>query len=254
MNNVHLIMQGKGGVGKSVVAVNIAQFLKLKDPATLVIDTDPLTPTLSRYKALDPVHIQIADQAEVHLGKFDEMIEMIINTKSSVVIDTGASTFLPISKYLTNDAIFELLHDEYQKEIFVHVVLNAQTQNDLLSTVACLESIATSFPEIVKLVIWLNEFGGPIKGFEESKLYHSIKHRVMAIIEIKNPDELSLKDIGTMQNSFLTYEEAILSGIFWVVSKSRLFRLRKFIFDQLENLLTERANATPAAAEVGVVP
>jgi hypothetical protein len=177
------------------------------------------------------------------------MIEMIINTKSSVVIDTGASTFLPISKYLLNDAIFELLHDDHEKEIFVHVVLNAQTQNDLISTVSCLESIANSFPEIVKLVIWLNEFGGPIKGFEESKLYHSIKHRVLAMIEIKNPDELSLKDIGAMQNSFLTYDEAIASGSFWVVSKSRLFRLKRFIFSQLENLWKELGKDAVSAVE-----
>lgn len=243
MNDIHLVMQGKGGVGKSFVAGNIAQYLKLNDPAALVIDTDPLTPTLSRFKALEPIHIQIADQAEVHLEKFDEMIEMIINTKSSVVIDTGASTFLPLSKYLINYSIFEILHDEHQKEIYIHVVINAQTQNDLLSTVACLETIATSFPEVTKLIIWLNEFGGKIKGFEDSKIYHAIKDRVLAIIDVKDPDELSLKDIGAMQNLFFTYDQAISSSDFRVISKSRLSRYKKSIFDQLQHLDSASLNS-----------
>ena len=238
MNTVHFIMQGKGGVGKSFVAFNLAQFLRDQDPGTICIDTDPLTPTLSRFKAFDPRHIQIADHAAVDLYKFDEMIEIIIGTSSDVVIDTGASTFLPLSGYMLDHDIFELLYRNHGKRVMIHVVLNAQTQNDLSSTTACLESIAQTFPDFVELVIWLNEYGGPIVGFGESKLYYAIKDRVAAIVIIRDPDELVLRDIGTMQSACMTYDEALASDAFRVVARSRLSRARKFVFDQLVTFLS----------------
>lgn len=247
MNDIHIVMQGKGGVGKSFIAFHIAQYLKQKDQDAICIDTDPLTPTLSRYKALDPVHIQIANQAEVHLEKFDEMIEMITNTHSDVLIDTGSSTFLPISRYMINDSIFDLLTQEFGKKVVVHAVINAQTQNDFLATTACLHSITRLFPDNVTLVVWLNEFGGPIKNFEESNIYHAIKHRIDAIISIKDPDELALKDLSAMQSAFLTYEEAIASPSTRVVSKSRLKRLKSAVFDQLDLVLSSTNQGIPDA-------
>ena len=85
----------------------------------------------------------------------------------------------------------------------------------------------------VELVIWLNEYGGKIRGFEESKLYYSVKDRVTALIRIKDPDELAVKDIAAMLGGCLTYDEAISSSSFRVVSKARLKKIRKSIFDQL---------------------
>ena len=146
MNEVHIVMQGKGGVGKSFVAFNLAQYLRSKNPETLCIDTDPLTPTLKRFEALNPMHIQIADQSSVDLQKFDEMIERIISSENDVIIDTGSSTFLPISNYMISSDIFDILCDEYRRRVIVHVVLNAQTQNDFHSTTTCLLGIARSFP------------------------------------------------------------------------------------------------------------
>ena len=237
MNTVHLIMQGKGGVGKSFVAYNLAQYLMGADPATLCIDTDPLTPTLSRFQALGATYIQIADHTTVSLHHFDEMIEKIIGTASDVVIDTGSSTFLPLTKYMLAHEIFELLHESYGKRILVHVVLSAKTHNDFISTTNCLENIAATYPGFVDLVVWLNEFGGEISGFQELNVYHDIKSRLLAMIIAKNPDELALRDISAMQNAYMTYEEALACDSFRVVARSRLFRYRKSIWDQLTGFL-----------------
>ena len=239
MNAVHFIMQGKGGVGKSFIACNLAQFLRERDPGAVCIDTDPLTPTLSQFEALKSIHIQIADQKSVNLQKFDAMVEAIMNTDSDVVVDTGSSTFLPIVDYMLDQGVFELLHGSYHKRIFVHVVLNAKTKNDLGMTTTCLEGIARDFPECIELVVWLNEFGGEILGFKESRLYYSIKHRISAIIRIQNPSQLALADITAMQNARMTYEESINSSAFMVMARSRLFRFRKAIFDQLAGFLRE---------------
>ena len=238
MNTVNFIMQGKGGVGKSFVAFNLAQFLQSRDPHAICIDTDPLSPTLCRFEALKPIHIQIADQRSVNLQKFDAMVELIINSTSDVVIDTGSSTFLPIVDYMLDHGVFGLLHFNYKKRILVHVVLNAKTQNDLIMTSSCLESIARDFPAYVELVVWLNEFGGEIRGFTNCNLFYSIKDRILALLRIENPSPLELADITAMQNARMTYEEAIASDTFLVMARSRIFRLRDEIFGQLHRLFS----------------
>lgn len=239
MNEVHAILQGKGGVGKSYAAFILAQYLRSADPETICLDTDPLTPTLVRYKALDPKHLQIADELTVRLDKFDEMIEIIANTQSDVLIDTGSSTFIPISKYMVDYDIIEMIKESFSKKVVIHVVLFAGNHGDLIATTTCLEAIAAGFPESAQIVVWMNEFGGPIKTsdgkpFEKSDLYNKIKDRISAIIYVPKPDELTARDIAAMQGSFLTFSEAHASPSFMLMQKSRLKKLQKTLFDQLD--------------------
>lgn len=237
MNQLHMVMNGKGGIGKSIVAFHIAQFLKSLDPGSICIDTDPLTPTLANYKALSPIHIQIASETDVILTRFDEMIELIISSDNNVVIDTGASTFLPIAKYLVKNSIFDVLRDEYGKEVFLHVVLNAQTQNDYLATTASLELISDNFAGDCKIVVWLNEFGGDLQPFLVSDYYERNKDRFFAIIKLKNPDEMLLADLKSMLHSFQIYEEALKDSSRFVMARSRLKKQRDSIYRQLETFI-----------------
>lgn len=239
MTNVNFIMQGKGGVGKSYVAWLLAQYAKEKDQNTVVIDTDPLTPTLSTYKSLDPKYIQIADQSEIHIQKFDEMMEIISETESDVIIDTGSSTFLPLSRYMLNGNILEMI-SEMGKQAKIHTVINAKTDNDLMTTIKCFDEIAIQFPEHADIIVWLNEFGGTIKTmdglrFEDTKVYQDNKQRIAAIMTIPNPDELTLRDITTVQNSHITLSDAIGSPEFRLMAKSRLKRSRDNIYTQLDH-------------------
>lgn len=238
MNQLHIVMNGKGGVGKSIVASTIAQFLKSRDPDALCIDTDPLTPTLYNYKALDPIHIQIASEAEVYLNRFDEMTERIISTDKDVVIDTGASTFLPIAKYIKANAVFEVMKDDFGKDVYMHVVLNSQTQNDYLATTTSLALIESQFAHSCKLLIWLNEFGGDLTKFEESKYYEENKTKFFGIVRLANPDELLLADFKSMLQKFQVYEEALQDSSLYVMARSRLKRHRNAIYGQLTKVLT----------------
>jgi CO dehydrogenase nickel-insertion accessory protein CooC1 len=52
MAKIHLVMQGKGGIGKSLLAFYIAQYVREKTGKCLVFDTDPLNATLARTSAL----------------------------------------------------------------------------------------------------------------------------------------------------------------------------------------------------------
>ena len=49
---IHLVLQGKGGVGKSVVASWLAEFLIGRGQPVCCIDGDPVNRSLGQYKAL----------------------------------------------------------------------------------------------------------------------------------------------------------------------------------------------------------
>jgi adenylylsulfate kinase-like enzyme len=50
---IHLILQGKGGVGKSVVASWLAEFLMGRGQPVRCIDGDPVNRSLAQIKALN---------------------------------------------------------------------------------------------------------------------------------------------------------------------------------------------------------
>ena len=250
MNQVHIVMQGKGGVGKSFVALHLAQYLKKRDPATVCIDTDPLTPTLARFSALNPRYIAVSDQAEVHLDKFDEMMELIASSTSDVLIDTGASTFLPLSQYMLENHVLDMLANDFGKAVIIHVVINGKTANDLVSTVNCFDAIAAQFPGKVELALWLNEYGGAIqtaegRSFEELDVYQRHKDRVGSVVRIANPTVTEMKDITEMQNRLLTYDEVRQDPAFQLMAKSRLHRLEKAVFTQLDAAASSWESSNP---------
>jgi CO dehydrogenase nickel-insertion accessory protein CooC1 len=52
-NTVHFILQGKGGIGKTLVSTLLANWIRTKDALPLrCFDTDQENATFSRYKAL----------------------------------------------------------------------------------------------------------------------------------------------------------------------------------------------------------
>lgn len=95
MSQVHFILQGKGGVGKTFVSSMFAQFSKKAGKETLCLDTDPVNASFTGFKALGVTAVDIMTGNNLDVGKFDSLIETILNTDKNVVIDTGASTFWP---------------------------------------------------------------------------------------------------------------------------------------------------------------
>ena len=59
MNTIHFVLQGKGGVGKSLISSIIAQYFQGVYDNTECIDTDPVNATLHGFKALNVVRLDI---------------------------------------------------------------------------------------------------------------------------------------------------------------------------------------------------
>lgn len=237
MAKIHMVLQGKGGVGKSMIAAAIAQYKASKGQSPLCIDTDPVNATFEGYKALKARRLNIMDGDEINTRNFDALVELIVPTESDVIIDNGASSFVALSHYLISNEVPALLQD-MGHELIVHtVVTGGQALQDTVSGFA---QLAGQFPDESVFVVWLNPYWGPIehegKGFEQMKAYKDNKDRVSAIIQIPTlKEETYGRDFAEMLQARLTFDEALAMESLTIMTRQRLKIVRTQIFGHLEN-------------------
>ena len=237
MAKIHAILQGKGGVGKSVAAAFLAQYKAEKGQATANIDTDPVNATFHAYKALNVQRLRIMDGDEIDPRSFDNLVEMIAAAKGDVIVDNGASTFVPLSHFLISNQVPALLVD-MGHELVVHTVVTGGQA--LLDTVSGFAQLACQFPTEALFVVWLNPFWGAIehegKGFEQMKAYTANKARVSAIIQIPPlKKETYGRDLGDMLQARLTFDEAIAMEGLTIMTRQRLKIIKGQVFGQMDN-------------------
>ncbi len=236
MAKIHMVLQGKGGVGKSLIAALIAQYKVSKGQTPLCVDTDPVNATLNGYKKLNVTKLDILDGDEINSRHFDKLIEMIATSESDIVIDNGASSFVPLSNYLMTNAVPQLLKEMGHTLVIHTVVTGGQA---LVDTVAGFGQLVQQYPEEADFVVWLNPYWGPIedngKGFEQMKAYTANKTRVAAIVKIPElKAETFGRDLSDMLQDKMTFEEAIAAETNTIMMRQRLKLIQRQLFDQME--------------------
>ena len=237
MSKIHVVLQGKGGVGKSVAAAFLAQYKIEKGQGPTCIDTDPVNATFYGYKALNVQRLQIMDADEINPRSFDTLVEMIAGAKADVIIDNGASSFVPLSHFLISNQVPALL-TEMGHELVVHTVVTGGQA--LLDTVSGFAQLASQFPGEALFVVWLNPYWGPIedegKSFEQMKAYTANKGRVSAIVQIPAlKKETYGRDLSDMLQARLTFDEALAMGSLTIMTRQRLKIIKGQVYGQLEN-------------------
>jgi shikimate kinase len=231
-NTVHFVMQGKGGVGKTTIAMFLLQALQQYTPKKIYgIDTDPVNQTFASFKTLgvEPVFIMGEDN-EVNPLKFDTLVDAILADNNNFVIDTGATSYLPTFNYLKNTEIIDLLR-EHKKTIYIHVPISGgQATADTISE---LNDLATTFKG-AKLVIWENQFFGEIDtSFNENKAYiNTLKIAIGRIV---------LKKLDPKTDGFLyTKMTSELKGFADVINDTTVSFMTRRRMGKLFNELTEQ--------------
>ncbi|CAB1275625.1 nucleotide-binding protein [Candidatus Nitrosacidococcus tergens] len=247
MAKAHFTLQGKGGVGKSLVSALIAQHRQGNGISLVCIDTDPVNATFTGYSAFPVERVELLKDNTIDEREFDRLIEIITeNRNSEIVIDNGSSSFIPLSSYLIENEAIEMLH-EMGHEIFIHPVITGG--QSLMDTLSGFDSLARQFPESAKIIVWLNQYFGNIekedKTFEKMKVYQDHKDRVAGIINIpRNSGATFGEDMQQMLESRMTFEQAIKSDQFKLMSKHRLKMMKKILFDQMNPVLGVTASTT----------
>ena len=235
---VDFILQGKGGVGKSLIASIIAQYLKTQYSEVVCLDTDPVNQTFSNYEELGATFVPILVGSKIDERKFDGMMEQILTAESgSFVIDNGASTFIPLTSYMNENSVVEVLEEAGYEVYFHTVVTGGQALVDTMSGFKALAEMTKS----KNIIVWLNEYFGAVehsgKTFLDMKAYKDLESRVRGVIVLhkRNPDTFG-KDFDEMTSRKLVFSQAIADPAFSLMAKQRLKTVQKDIFAQIEKI------------------
>ena len=239
MAKIHFILQGKGGVGKSLVSALIAQHRIHHDIPLLCIDTDPVNATFSGYTAFPVQRVELMKGHQIHQRQFDALMELIVSQgDGDIVIDNGASSFLPLSAYLVENDAISVLQSMGHEVILHSVVTGGQSMADTLSG---LNTLASQFPSSSKIIVWLNEYFGSIerngKTFEQMKVYEIHKARIHGLVTLYEQSELFAQDLQILLEEKMTFEEVKESALFNFMAKNRLLMMQKNIWSQLDLVL-----------------
>jgi hypothetical protein len=235
---VHLLLQGKGGVGKSLIAAILVQYLLARGETVYPVDTDPVNQTLSQYKDLSAHSLQLMRDGTVDQRKFDALLERLLTESGTFVIDSGAATFIPLSYYMLENCVFETLAGARRRLVVHSVITGGQALGDTLSG---LNDVADRCRD-ASLVVWLNEYFGPVldeKGTRFMEMEVSRKHTrkiVGSASILRRTQDTFGRDIEEMIAAKMTFDAAIRNGKFSLMAKQRLKIVRDDLFEQLDAL------------------
>lgn len=235
---VHLILQGKGGVGKSFVSSILAQYFRDKQKVVHCFDTDPINATFAQFEELNAEHLTVLKRGAINEKSFDTLVERICRGEGVFVVDTGATTFVSMWNYILENEILRFL-DQHGCKVYIHsVVTGGQAMPDTLNGFA---KVAESTPEKI-VVVWLNEYFGEVQGhegraFEDLKITQQHADKLVGSVMIRERNANTFgDDVKQMLERRMTFDSAIKSEDFSLVSKQRLAIVRRDLFEQLDKL------------------
>lgn len=232
---VFMTLQGKGGVGKSMISSITAQFLSEKERKVITIDTDPVNQTLGDYKAFNTTVLDLMRDGNIDPRKFDEMIEMVLSENADFVIDNGASTFIPLASYMVENDMIEFLK-ENDIDVYIQTIITGGQAYD--DTANGFESLANSI-DSKNLIVWINNYFGEAeingKKFTETSLFKDCSDKVLGVCNIKKySNDTFGKDMEEMLKSRQTFDEAIADERHSIMARQRLKKMKKNFYEQLE--------------------
>ena len=233
--SIHISLQGKGGVGKSLISAILSQYLLSKGQDVQGIDADPVNQTLAEYRGLAVNRLNLLKEGSVDQREFDLLMERFLTESGTFVVDTGASTFIPLWHYVLENQALEYLR-ESGKRVFIHsVITGGQSLNDTLSG---FEQLAETTRE-KNLVIWLNEYFGPVlldgAPFREMAVCKKHANKVHGSVAIvRRTADTFGRDVEEMICQKMTFEEALNGSGFTIMAKQRLRVVQRELFSQLD--------------------
>lgn len=228
MKTVHVILQGKGGVGKSLVSSILCQYFmeRFGKKKLIAIDTDPINQTLAQYKTLDAFCLDLKDGIGIDSRKIDELTDIVMSADDDthIVVDNGSATFVPFSAWMIENDTLSIWQKNNVDMLIHSVVTGGQALYDCVSGI---NDLANNIIAEKKIVVWLNSYFGEIaldgKCFTDFKVYNNNIDKIASIIKIpyRNPQTFGV-DLSNLFSRHQTFAEAADDDDLGIMVKNRL--------------------------------
>jgi hypothetical protein len=217
---IDLILNGKGGVGKSFFATNFVQYLKDNEIAHVAIDTDNENSTLKRFHP-DARFINIANAQEI------DGIFSAAETSSLVVVDCRAASTDVFLSYFEEVNVFDVLESTDTTLTLISPV------NHELDSVEQLRTVAEALKRRCQYLIVKNEAFS-----EQFAIYDKSKTR-RHLLEELHAQELTMPKlydwlVASLNQVNLPITQALLHPSFSVMDRQRLKNWQRKFYDQIE--------------------
>lgn len=249
----HIILQGKGGVGKSVVARIMGEYLKDRHGTIDAFDADGHNHSFAAVKGIGASVVELADdriEGDINISAFDSIIEGALTKGGVTIVDVGAGTYRPTVAYADSNGAFEMLGDAGIEVIIHTIVTGGEARND---TMTVFDELCTRFGATANIIVWLNDYWGPIseKGdpaFADWKMVKAHDDAITGFVSFPpmKRDTVLADFRALLQNNETFAESQTEAGRkkYGIMSASRLFRLRKDFHAQLDIIFdSDKADA-----------
>lgn len=237
MNTIHLVIAGKGGVGKSYVAALLTQYLSDNGRPVVCVDTDTNNGTFSAYEAFNARRFSVLDSDfNIHKTVLDSMLEYITSQDSDVVIDVGASSFSAFCSWMKELDLTDIINT-YGRQMVAHLVMEGGTNaENAFIDLDTVKSIVN-----VPIIIWENGHRGPVMldGVPLAEL-DALKDMpaIISIIVIPETKSDTLEDsIRLMTSKHLTFRQIDEKPEIFIVHKSRLKTYWKAVWEHIDAVM-----------------
>jgi hypothetical protein len=193
MAKIHLIGGEKGGVGKSVVARVVAQYLIDKELSFLGFDTDRSHGALLRFYA-DYASPVVVDRYE----SLDLIVESAIaNPDKRILVDLAAQTQVPLVRWMDESGVLEMAGEGGFSLTYWHVMDSGKDSLDLL------KKLLDRFGARLNYVIVLNQLRGEnFDLLEQSAEKQRLRELGATVITLKRLHEPVINKIDAGSTSF----------------------------------------------------
>ncbi len=193
MSNIHFIGGEKGGVGKSVVARVVAQYLIDKSIPFLGFDTDRSHGALLRFYTAysSPV---VVDNYE----SLDLIVESAIaNPDKRILVDLAAQTHDPLAKWMDESGVLEMADEGGYTLTYWHVMDSGKDSVDLL------KKLLDRFGSRLNYTVVLNQLRGDnFDIFDKSPEKSRLAELGSPVISLKRLHEPVINKIDAGSASF----------------------------------------------------
>ena len=193
MAKIHLIGGEKGGVGKSMVARLLAQYMIDRSIPFIGFDTDRSHGALLRFYADYASPVQV-DRYEM----LDHIVEAAVESpERRVLVDLAAQTHAPLLRWIDESGVLELAEENSVGLTYWHVLDSGRDSVDLLG------KLLDAFDDRVNHVLVRNQLrGDDFRLLDDSPALQRAQSLGAKTISIKHLNDSVAQKIDASSSSF----------------------------------------------------